>query len=172
MSSPAQAAPFQRLHTVLTRDSVGDLRREAAQIAMSPEFERVALTPGFRVDERLQAIAELAQKAQTSCLPLREREIVISELARLALRILWWEGLLGPGIVAEVPGDVAAAVLIELLATGCLPEGPAAWMVMDRAKNLLKRADVVRALRENAPRRDRLLSQLVQAEARLSPLAL
>lgn len=172
MSSPAQAAPFQRLHMVLDRDSMGDSRREAAQIAMSPDFERVALTPGFRMDERLQALAALAQKAQISSLPRRERDILLSELARLALRILWWEGLLGPGIVAEPPGDVAAAVLIELLATGCLPEGPAAWMVMDRAKTLLRRADVVRALRENAPRRDRLLTQLVQAEARLSPLAL
>jgi hypothetical protein len=90
----------------------------------------------------------------------------------LSSAVLWWEGLLGSGIVTEAPGDVAAAVLIELLASGCLAEGPAATMVMERAKLLLRRTDVVRALRENTPRRDRLLLQLSQAESRLSPIQL
>ena len=49
--------------------------------------------------------------------------------------------------------------------------GPAGWMVLDRAKGLLQRQDVVQALRGDAPRRDRLLTQLVAAEARLYPLA-
>lgn len=172
MTSPADAAPFQRLRHVLTRDSLGDVRHEAAQIAMSPDFERVALTPGWRMQARLTAIADLARLVHDSPLPEREREIVLAELGRLSLRILWWEGLLGAGIVTEAPGDVAAAVLIELLASGCLAEGPAATMVLERAKLLLRRSEVVRALRENTARRDRLLLQLAQAEARLSPLQL
>lgn len=170
MPSPADAAPFQRLRHVLTRDSLGDSQRTAAQLVMSPEFERIALTPGWRAQVRLAALADLAGVAHASTLPLREREIVIIELSRLALRILWWEGLLGPGMAPEVPAPDAAAVLIEICATGLLPEGPAGWMVLERAKALIQRSDVVAALRENDERRDRILQQLVAAEARLHPV--
>ena len=170
MSSPAEAAPFQRLRHVLTRDSLGGSQRVAAQQVMSPEFERIALTPGWRAQDRLAALTELATAAQFSTLPPREREIVIFELSRLALRILWWEGLLGPGMAPEVPPVNAAVLLIEICATGLLPEGPAGWMVLERAKALIMRTDVVQALREDAPRRERLLMQLVEAEARLNPM--
>jgi hypothetical protein len=172
MPSPETTAPFRRLRHVLTRESLGEARREAAQIAMSPDFERVALSPGFRMQARLSAIADLAHLANASFLPTREIDIVLTELGRLALRILWWEGLLGAGMAAEIPGDAAATILIELLASGCLPEGPASTMVMERAKALLERPDVVRALREDTQRRDRLILQLVEAEARLQPLSL
>ena len=172
MSTPGEAAPFQRLRHVLTRDSLGDSQRVAARQTMSPEFERVALSPGWPARDRLAALADLAAAAQVSCLPPREREIVIIELSRLALRILWWEGLLGPGIAPEAAPVDAAVMLIEICATGLLPEGPAGWMALERAKALIMRADVVAALREDAPRRERLLVQLVQAEARLHPILL
>ncbi len=171
MSSPAEAPPFARLRHYLTRDALGDSQRSAAQLTMSPEFERVALSPGWRAQERLGAIAELSVLALSSTLPAREREIVIIELSRLALRILWWEGLLGPGLAPEPAADMVAAVLIEICASGLLPEGPSGWMVLERAKTLLQRQEVVHALRGDAPRRDRLLQQLVAAEARLYPLA-
>jgi hypothetical protein len=122
------------------------------------------------MQDRLATIADLAQAVRASALPVREREIVLAELARLSLRVLWWEGLLGPGIAPEISPDTAAAVLIELLAAGFLPDGAASWMVMERAKHLLTRSDVVRALREAEPRRERLLTQLAQAEARIRPL--
>ena len=170
MSSPAEAAPFQRLRHILTRDSLGDSQRMAAQQVMSPEFERIALTPGWRAQDRLAALADLATAAQMSHLPDREREIVIIELSRLALRILWWEGLLGPGMAPEAPPVDAAVILIEICAAGMIPEGPAGWMVLERAKALLMRTDVVAALRQDEPRRERLLLQLVQAEARLHPM--
>lgn len=171
MVPPAESPPFERLRRILSGEQA-DAGRDAAQTVMSPEFERVALTPGYRMQERLVALTALAVLAQEGPLPRREREVVLAELARLALRVLWWEGLLGPGMADEAEGDVAAAVLIELLASGCLPPGAASWMVLDRAKALLKRGDVVQALRENAPRRDRLLQQLIQAEARVRPLEL
>ena len=172
MTSPAEAAPFVRLRRLLSLDTQDDKPRSAAQLIMSPEFERVALASGWRASDRLSALAAFGEMAQTSGLPPREREIVISELSRLALRILWWEGLLGPGLAPEPAPDVAAATLIEICATGLLPEGPAGAMVLDRAKGLLQRQDVVHALRGDAARRDRLLTQLVDAEARLLPLAL
>lgn len=172
MSAPsvAEAPPFRRLRQILTRDVIPENVREAAGVAMSVDFERAALTPGWRMQDRLAAVSGLARLVHDSPLPPRERDIVLFELARLALRVLWWEGLLGPGMAPEQPGDVAAAVLIELLASGALPEGPAALMVLERAKALLQRGDVILALRQNAPRRDRLLQQLVAAEARLQPL--
>lgn len=170
METPDQTGPFQRLRHTLTRDSLGDPTREAARHVMSPELERVALSPGWSPQARLSAVAELARLALDSTLPLRERQVVIQELNRLALRILWWEGLLGPGMVQEAPADVTAAALIEVVAAGLMPEGPAGWMVLERAKSLLRRQDVVRALRDNAPRRERLLTQLVAAEGRLKPL--
>jgi hypothetical protein len=170
MDTPAETGPFQRLRMTLTRDSLGDPTREAARQVMSPEFERIALSPGWPPQARLSAIAGLAQLAQDSNLPQRERVVVIHELNRLALRVLWWEGLLGPGMVQEAPPDVAAAALIEIVAAGLIPDGPAGMMLLDRAKALLRRQDVVHALRNNTPRRDRLLTQLVTAEARLKPL--
>ena len=170
MSLPAETPPLVRQRHLLTRDALGDSQRSATQQTMSPEFERVALSPGWRVQDRLGAIAELSVLALSSTLPRRERESVIAELSRLALRILWWEGLLGPGLAPEPAADAVAAILIEISAAGLLPEGPAGWMVLERAKSLLQRPDVVQALRGDAPRRDRLLTQLVAAEARLVPL--
>jgi len=170
MESPEEAPPFRRLRHILTRDALGDPEREAARQTMSPDFERVALSPGWPAPVRLSALAEMARLAQDAPLAPRDRRIVSQELARLALRILWWEGLLGPGMVQEAPPDIAAAALVELCAGGFLPEGPAGWMVLDRARALLQRSDVVKALRENVPRRERLLRQLVEAEARLKPL--
>jgi hypothetical protein len=172
MTSPADATPFAHLRHILTGDGQGDTPRSAAKLIMSPDFERVALAAGWRASDRLSALAAFSEMAQTSALPRREREIVIAELTRLALRVLWWEGLLGPGLATEPAPDVVAATLIEICATGLLPEGPAGGMVLERAKGLLQRQDVVHALRGNAARRDRLLAQLVAAEARLLPLAL
>jgi hypothetical protein len=171
MESPDQAGPFLRLREALS-EQADPSSRDAARQVMSAEFERIALSPGWPPAARLSAIAALARVARDSALPAMERATVLQELNRLALRVLWWEGLLGPGMVREAPPDVAAAALIELVAAGLMPEGPAGWMVIERAKALLRRSDVVRALRENAPRRDRLLAQLVQAEARLKPLQL
>ena len=170
MSSPAEAAPFQRLRHALTWESLAANPRAAAQQAMSPDFERIALSPGWRAHDRLAAIAELASAASVSPLPVRERDVVLSELSRLALRILWWEGLLGPGMVREVAPIDAAVLLIEICAAGLLPEGAAGWMVLERAKGLIQRSDVVHALRSDAVLRERLLRQLMAAEARLSPV--
>lgn len=170
MDAPEQSGPARRLRLILTRDSQGDTGREAARTVMSPEFERMALSPGWAPSARLACLTELASLTQQSVLPLREREVVVQELSRLALRILWWEGLLGPGMVEEAPADIAAAVLIEMVAAGLMPEGPAGWMALDRAKALLKRGDVVQSLKGNVPRRERLVQQLILAEARLKPL--
>lgn len=172
MDTPDEAAPFRRLREILTRQTPGDPDREAARQTMSPEFERVALSPGWPTVQRLSALAALAQLTLDSRLPERERAVVLHELGRFSLRILWWEGLLGPGMAQEVAPDIAAAALVEFCAGGLLPEGPAGLMVLDRVRALLQRSDVVQALRGNAPRRERLLHQLAAAEARLRPLEL
>lgn len=172
MESPGEAPPFRRLRHILTRDALGDPEREAARQTMSPEFERVALSPGWSPALRLAALTEMARLAQDAPLAPRDKRIVIHELSRLALRVLWWEGLLGPGMVQELAPDIAAAALVELCAGGFLPEGPAGRMVLERARVLLAREDVIKSLRENTPRRERLLRQLIEAEARLHPLAL
>jgi hypothetical protein len=172
MHTPDEAAPFRRLRQILTQGPPGDPDREAARATMAPEFERIALSPGWPAGQRLAALADLARLTLDSQLPERERQIVLHELGRFSLRILWWEGLLGPGMVQEAAPDVAAEALVELCAGGFLPEGPAGLMVLERVRALLQRSEVVQALRANVPRRERLLRQLMAAEARLRPLEL
>jgi hypothetical protein len=111
-------------------------------------------------------LTELARLSTTSPLPERERESVQAELGRLALRILWSEGLFGEALAPASPPAQAASRLLELAASDLLPEGPAFRAVMNRAKALLRRHDVVAQLTADAALRDRLLEQLMRAEER------
>jgi len=171
-SSPADTPPFALARDMLAGRRPMDDKRAAGHLIMSPDFERVALSPGWRATQRLSALADLALLVAAAPLPPKEQQIAIAELSRLALRILWWQGLLGPGMAPEARPDVAAVTLVEFAAAGLLPEGPAGWMVLDRAKELLMREDVVKALLADEPRRIRLAEQLALAEARVHALAL
>lgn len=167
----AQMRPIVRLQDLLTgvADQADD--RSAARAVMGEDIQRLFLGPQWLPRDRLELLTDLARTAMTGPLPLRERELVVAEVSRLAVRILWSEGLFGDALTPEAAPTVAASRLLELAASDMLPEGPAFRIVMKRAKDLLQRHDVAAQVAADADLRHRLQDQLDRAEERLTIVA-
>lgn len=167
----AQTRPIQRLQNLLAgvEDGHGAVSspRAVIQALEGEELQRSLVGQQWNARARLEMLSELARLAGTSPLPERERETVQAELSRIALRILWSEGLFGEGLTPSAPPAAAASRLLELAASDLLPEGPAFKVVMRRAKELLNRHDVAAQLADDDALRARLLEQLARAEERI-----
>lgn len=165
----ARSRPILRLQDLLT--GVAGDARAAGRAVMAEDIQRLMMGPQWSPRERLELLSDLAHTASTGPLPQREREVVLAELGRLALRILWGEGLFGESLAPATPPSESASRLLELAASDLLPEGPAFRAVMNRAKMLLRRHDVVAELTADRELRDRLLDLLVRAEDRVRVIA-
>lgn len=167
----AQTQPIRQLQDLLAGVDGGHGPsggpRAVIQALEGEELQRSLVGQQWNARTRLEMLSELARLAGTSPLPARERETVQAELARIALRILWSEGLFGEGLTPSAPPAEAASRLLELAASDLLPEGPAFKVVMTRAKELLNRHDVAAQLAEDEELRVRLLDQLARAEDRI-----
>lgn len=171
MSHIGETPAILRFQELLTgvRDA-GD-QRATARAVMAEDFQRLMVGDRWPGRTRLEMLSELARVAATGPLPIKEREAVLAELGRLALRILWSEGLFGEALTPAAPPTDAITRLLELAASDLLPEGPAFRVVMQRAQALLRRHDVAAALINDVDMRERLLDLLAQAEERVREIA-
>jgi len=167
MSRIGEAPAILRLQELLTGVSGGGRERAAVRAAMGEDLQRIMIGPQWPARIRLEMLTELAHTAATGPLPTRERDVILAELGRLALRILWSEGLFGEAVAPATPATEAVSRLLELAASEMLPEGPTFRVVMQRARALLSRHDVVAALTTDAALRDRLQGLLARAENRV-----
>lgn len=163
----AQTLPYSRLLDLLAGLDAAAGPREAVLTVMGEEFQRLFLGPQWSTRTRLEHLAELSRTVAVAPLPQRERDTVEAELARLSLRILWSEGLLGDVMTPEPAPSLVASRLLELAASDLLPEGVAYLIVMKRAKALLQRHDVMAEVAADDGLRHRLQDQLARAELRL-----
>jgi hypothetical protein len=168
----AQMPAIVRLKDLLADADEGGDRRAAARAVMAEATQRLFAGPQWAPRERLELLTDLALRTTTGPLPDRERDLVIAELGRLALRILWSEGLLGDTPNADDAPATIVRRLLELAATDMLPEGPALRVVMKRAKELLQRHDLVAELAANEDLRHRLLDLLDRAQSRRDVLVI
>lgn len=171
MARLAQTRPIQRLQNLLAGVETGQGPRAAIQALESEEVQRLLVGQQWNARTRLEMLSELARLAGTSPMPAKERETVQSELSRIALRILWSEGLFGEGLAPGAPPAEAASRLLELAAADLLPQGTAFKVVMARARELLQRHDVVAQLSEDEALRARLIGQLARAQDRVRTVA-
>lgn len=167
----AQMRPVVRLQDLLTGVADDADERAATRAVMAEDVQRLFVGPQWPPRDRLELLSDLARTAATGPLPERERDVIVAELGRLALRILWSEGLFGDALSPEAAPTVVASRLLELAASDMLPAGPAFRIVMKRAKELLQRHDVAAEVAANADLRHRLQDQLDRAEERLNFVA-
>ncbi|KAF0174015.1 MAG: hypothetical protein IV086_15550 [Hyphomonadaceae bacterium] len=168
----AQTLPYVRLVDLLTGVGAGDGARAAVRAVVGEDLQRLFLGPQWSPRTRLEHLSELSRTAAIAPLPARERDTVTSELARLALRILWSEGLLGDVMALEAAPSQVASRLLELAASDLLPDGPAYFIIMKRARTLLQRHDVQAEVAADDALRHRLQDQLARAELRLDVVSL
>ncbi|MBL8559109.1 MAG: hypothetical protein JNM47_10340 [Hyphomonadaceae bacterium] len=171
MSRIGETPTILRLQELLTGVRGSEDPRGAVRAVMAEDLQRIMIGERWSARTRLEMLADLARTAATGPLPVRERDAALAELGRLALRILWSEGLFGEALEPATPAKDAVLRLLELAASDLLPEGPAFRVVMERAKSLLRRHDVAAALVVDAALRERLLDLLVQAEDRVREIA-
>lgn len=171
MARLAQMRPIVRLQDLLAGVVEDADDRSAARAIMAEDVQRLFIGAQWPPRDRLELLSDLARTAATAPLPGRERSLFVAEIGRLALRILWSEGLFGDALAAEAAPTVVASRLLELAASDMLPEGPAFRIVMKRAKDLLQRHDVAAEIAADADLRHRLQDQLDRAEERLTGAA-
>jgi hypothetical protein len=171
MSRIGQTPAILRFQELITGLREATDPRAAVREVMADSLQRIMVGDRWSSRTRLEMLSELARMTSTGPLPAKEREAVLAELARLALRILWSEGLLGEALTPATPAADALTRLLEFAAADLVPEGPAFRIVMQRARSLLRRHDVAAVLATDAALRERLIGLLAQAEDRVREIA-
>jgi hypothetical protein len=167
MVDPVAVLGFSRLRSLLQGEASAARAKLARRAAMSQDIERAALAKGFPAATRLAALAALARDVTGSSLPDRDRVDIAGEIDRLALRVLWHEGLLADSPHKPLPPIENAERLLVIASRGLLPEGAVGRMVLERARGLLRHHDSVTALQASADLRLRLVTLLDAAHRKV-----
>jgi hypothetical protein len=170
---PQLAAPFARLADLFaqaTHAGAAAIGKEQIMLIrralLDPSVERAAMAGEGSAVERLSALARLHQLAASTPLAARDREDVLEDIDRLAMRLLSSERIVEGILTQDATTTTRAAALLTLLARGVLPAGAAARSVLEKAKALLTTPEAVKELRESGPMRQRILELLALSEGK------